>query len=122
MVSITFAPEETQTIKKIVVDIPRQQLVGKISLKPKQHEYQRDGRMWLWFPLIMKSELFGTLPFVWLQTYPRIIQWEDGKYYVFAGTHSQLEEFERKTGEDVVFYKEILIENGEKIEYTIAGN
>jgi hypothetical protein len=92
-------------------------LLGEIKLQPVWHGMQRDGRMWLWFPLTMESEVFGkTLPAVWMKVYPRIIQWTDGKYYSFRGTHSAIPEYRIK-GDNTVYYREILIEEGERLEY-----
>jgi hypothetical protein len=100
------------TVSKTVVTTP----VGSINLIPLKHIWQID-RMWLWFPLTLGAECFGKTPITeWLKVYPRIIQWTDGKYYTYRGTHSSIDEFKGRA-EEAVFYREILVENGEKIEY-----
>jgi hypothetical protein len=117
---VTFVGDKKDTAP-VVIDLPKREgtknpLIGEIKLKPVWHGWQRD-RMWIWFPLLMEAECFGkTLAFEWLKVYPRIIQWEDGKYYTFRGTHSAIPEYGIK-GDNTVYYREILVEQGEKIEY-----
>lgn len=110
---ITMCDNKIKDEKKPVIkgDV-RTVNVGSVNLKPVKHEYQHD-RMWISFPLIMESEVFGkTLPGDWIKVYPRVIQFSDGKYYSFRGTHSAIPEYGIK-GDNVVYYREILVEKGE---------
>lgn len=112
---ITFVGEENKKTYQ-VTGVATNSQIGSMKLTPTWHGWIRD-RLWLWFPLVVEPECFGkTLPAEWRTHYPRIIQWSDGKYYVFRGTNSSNEEYGIK-GENVVFYREILVDTGEKIEY-----
>lgn len=118
---VTFVGSNKETVKYRIEETKKEEtknpMLGEIKLQPVQHEIQRDGRWWLWFPLTMESEVFGkTSVFEWVKVYPRLIQWTDGKYYSFRGTHSAIPEYRIK-GDNMVYYREILVENGEKIEY-----
>ena len=114
---ITFAGENKEKTQVILEKPSVPVKVGTINLTPIWHGIQRDDRMWLWFPLTMEAEWKGkTLAFEWLKVYPRVIQWTDGKYYSFKGTHAADPEYGIK-GDNTVFYREILVEQGEKIEY-----
>lgn len=113
---VTFVSETKEKIQTRIEGDVKATSVGVINMVPSWHGWQ-NGRMWMWFPLVMESETFGkTKEFEWIKVYPRVIQWTDGKYYSFAGTHSALPEYGIK-GDNMVYYKEILVEKGEKIEY-----
>jgi hypothetical protein len=117
---ITFS--EGKTDNKAIIEPKKNPNVnsqlGEIHLKPAWHGWQRD-REWLWFPLKMTAEVFCSNIMEkqeFVKMYPRIIQWTDGKYYVYVGTHSSDERYNIK-GDNMVYYKEILISEGEKMEY-----
>ena len=116
---VTFCDKKTeQAIQpKPMVEKPiNTPVVGAVNLIPVWHGWQ-NGRMWIWFPLVMEAECFGkTLVGDWIKVYPRIIQFTDGKYYSFRGTHSAIPEYRIK-GDNTVYYREILIEEGEKLDY-----
>jgi hypothetical protein len=115
---VTFCDkQQTETRKPIIIESGiGATKVGIIHLIPVWHGWQ-NGRMWIWFPLVMEAEAFGkTLGAEWLKVYPRVIQFSDGKYYTFRGTHSAIPEYRIK-GDNTVYYREILVENGERIEY-----
>jgi hypothetical protein len=117
MITMCDNKPTTETVKPIIVSSGLGATkVGAVNLIPVWHGWQ-NGRMWIWFPLVMESEVFGkTLPAEWMKVYPRVIQFSDGKYYSFAGTHSAIPEYRIK-GDNTVYYKEILVENGERVEY-----
>lgn len=117
---ITFSDPTCQK-PKVVIEKAKEtknSLIGEIKVKLNKKFFCRD-RDWLWFPLVMTAECWMKTPIEKLEfvkTYPRIIQWTDGKYYVFAGTHSKDERYNIK-GDEMVYYKEVLISEGEKLEY-----
>jgi hypothetical protein len=86
-----------------------------IDMEPVSHNTQ-GNRRWLSFPLLIDPEWRGTRSCDFVRLYPRIIQWKDGLYYSFRGTHSKMPEYGIK-GDNVVFYREILVDNGEKLIY-----
>ena len=116
---ITFAGETTQKTRIEPSKYPHiNQQIGKIEVPLNKKFYCRD-REWLWFPLKITAECFVNTPLEKLEfvkMYPRIIQWTDGKYYLFVGTHSSDEQYNIK-GDNMVYYKEILVDQGEKMEY-----
>jgi hypothetical protein len=116
MITISEKTSEAKAINIVDDRVSKNPFVGKINLQPVWHGWQ-NGRMWIWFPLTMESEVFGkTFAADWIKVYPRIIQWTDGKYYAFRGTHSAIPEYRIK-GDNTVYYREILVEEGEKLEY-----
>jgi hypothetical protein len=117
---LTFADNKTERPAAIIEKVEQITHIGKIDIPPSFHGFIRD-RMCLWFPLLVDPEWKGTLAYNWLKVYPRVIQFTDGKYYVFTGTHSGIPEYNIK-GDNTVHYKEILVEQGEKIEYQTYGS
>jgi hypothetical protein len=119
---VTFCCDNKETIKPVIINNG----LGKVNIGTITNMLQvwhgvisdRSGdRSWIWFPLLMEPEIFGkTLAHAWTKVYPRVIQWTDGKYYTFRGTHSSNPEY-GINGDNTVFYREILVEKGEKVEY-----
>lgn len=105
---VTFVDTPTER-KEVTIIGENRTLISEIKHKLIREENQRDGRNWLTFPLLLDWER-SLKPHdeLWLTHYPRLIQWSNGKYYTFAGTHCVHNE---------VYYKEILIDEGEKIAY-----
>jgi hypothetical protein len=121
MITISEKTRESKTTEIVDERISKNPFIGTINLTPVwhgiQYDIQSEARWWLWFPLTMESEVFGkTFAADWIKVYPRIIQWTDGKYYAFRGTHSAIPEYRIK-GDNTVYYREILVEKGEKLDY-----
>jgi hypothetical protein len=115
---VTFVSNEKSDSIVIKRNYTNHISVGKIELDVVSHRYEID-RLYLRFPLIIPpaDECFGpTKEKDWIVVYPRIIQHTDGKYYKYVGTHSANKKYGIK-GTNTVIYKEILVENGEVIEY-----